>query len=324
MLFASPALMTALSRIGIRPIVVLVVHAVLSIPQIVPLYSGAHLWKFEDFPLRAALRLEPERSFLDRKMNAFSIAAEIERLVPLHAKTFATFQVPLAYTTRRIWHNWQSAEAQLCQEVLLYGLHPSGQDGLDTRFSFSQRSVAGIRIRALADSDSQWRVSELTVSQSGTRKASDSGWKISARPNQWEANLVLDVNLSTFWSAWESQRRGDFLELRFGGLVTVDELAIISGGLDGKRHWGIEVMNLDGKWEGVPFQMRVSAYVRGEDPRRAAIRALRQMNFEYLVVNRGDEVGRDLLDNAGDWGLTVIGRTGDNAVLKLPEVSVSP
>lgn len=111
LLFATPAMLIGLQRLGIPTVAVLALHALLSIPQIVPLYAGRNVWRFEELPWRAALRMEPEEAFLSRKMGAFPIANEMERWIPLNAKTFSNAQLPLAYATRRVWHNWQSLEA---------------------------------------------------------------------------------------------------------------------------------------------------------------------------------------------------------------------
>lgn len=318
LVFAAPALMIALSRLGIRPLAFLAVHAALCIPQIVPLYCGQNVWRFEDFPWRAALHLEPAQSFLTGKMRAFPMANEIERLVPLNAKTFSTIQIPLAYTTRRIWHNWQSAEAEVAHATLLYALNPSGRDGLETQFSFSQRQVSGVRVRSVTDSGGPWEVSELFVSQNSHKTVHRPEWASFASPNPWEAGLVSDGNAATGWSTWVPLRKGNFLQLTFTIPITVDSLSVISGGMPNGEQWQIEVLSVNGKWESIKSTIRVSGREKNANARVNAVQGLKTLGFDYLIVSREDELGRDILDRPSEWKLEMIGGANGAAIFHVP------
>ena len=318
LIFAAPALMIALSRLGIRPAAFLALSAVLCVPQIVPLYSGQNVWRFEDFPWRAALHFEPAQKFLSRKMAAFPMANEIERLVPLNAKTFSTIQIPLAYTTRRIWHNWQSAEAEVAHATLLYALNPSGQDGLETQFSFSQRSISGVRVRSVTGSESPWQVSELFVSQNGLPILRRPGWSNLSSPNRWEVGLASDGNLATVWSTWVPLRKGDFVGLRFAHPIDVDSLSVISGGMPNGEQWQIEILSANDNWELVQSTLRVTGREKNANARATAVQGLKSLGFDYLIVDREDELGRDILDRTSEWKLEMIGGANGAALFHIP------
>lgn len=317
-LFMAPATLITIARLGVRPIAVLVVHAALSIPQMVSLYCGPNTWRFEDFPWRAALRIETEGDFLEKKMGSFPIAGEIEKLIPLQSRTFANFQVPLAYTTRRIWHNWQSAEAEIAYRVLLYGLNPSAEESQEAQFSFAGRLCTGVRLVALSQNQSWFNVVEFVPYAKGSIVNPNQSWRASAEPYRWEARLAVDGNSATQWGSWGPLTKGNYLELTFASTY-VDSLGVRSGGLPNVDSWGVEVRDSKGGWQLVPSRVNTIALKANPESRRSSAKAMRSLGFTHLVINRDDKLGKDILERPADWNLLVLGWAKDAAILEIRE-----
>ena len=80
-----------------------VAHAIFSWPLVIALYCQPDAWRLlSKIPLRQALRLESEDSFLNFRMAHYGTARMLDKLVPPGGKVFTFSGAPEAYTSREI------------------------------------------------------------------------------------------------------------------------------------------------------------------------------------------------------------------------------
>ena len=316
-IFAAPAFALLITKVRYLGAILLLVHGVASLPFLLPLYAGDHTWRIDEFPWRAALRLDPEDAFLTQKMGAYPVARAADRLLPLNAQIFATFQLPLAYTTRRFWHNWQSAEAELGFGALLYGRNPSAQDGWDIGFHFAGRELLGLRVVSAKTSSDQWSVAEVNYFSNGKSVPRNPRWQVTSNPNHWDARFAFDLSDATSWSTWQPTKEGMFVESDFGGPVSVDEVHLISANGQWNGQWRIEGLGTSGKWEVLTTEFKIREREKTKGARFASGAALKSMGFTYVVVNPDDDLGKDISKNWRYWGLELVERVGDATIFRL-------
>jgi len=93
-------------------------HAVLSWPAIIPVYSSPYAWRIDGVRWKAALRIESEDGFLRRKFPGYRVARMVEEKVPAGAKILTFNQIPVAYTTRETLVVYQGAWNEVLRDML--------------------------------------------------------------------------------------------------------------------------------------------------------------------------------------------------------------
>lgn len=313
-MFITPVLVAALARLSIRPVVFLLLCAACSLPPIVSAWTGPHAWKIDNIPWRAALRIEPEPEFLTRKVSSFPIAAILENQTPQDAKIFATLDLPLAYFTRRVWHNWQSTEAQRAYDALLYGVDPNNSTGQEIRFEFAAQPIQGFRLRPGRDVDAFWQIAECQLQLAGAMVAQPSA---ETRPNRWDARFAVDQNEATRWSSQGPIRTSSELSVAIGSPHEVDSIVLISNGLPMGDSWRLELQDAAGQWRTVIPRISASPRTPNPEARAIATRALKSMDFSYIVVQDDDPLGKDLVARSADWRLETIAKSHGLTVFRI-------
>src|SRR6185295_19644651 len=90
--FVALAMGLTLGRWAPLAAVILAAHAILSWPSVLKQYCEPRAWRLERIPIRQALRLEKEESYLNFKMPSYGVARMVERLTPPDAKVFTFSQ----------------------------------------------------------------------------------------------------------------------------------------------------------------------------------------------------------------------------------------
>ncbi len=97
----------------------------------------------------------------------------------------------------------------------------------------------------------------------------------------------------------------------------MDSLNIVSGGMPTEDQWQIEVLGANGNWEKVSSSARASARGPTMAARALSSLALKKFGFDYVIVNREDELGRDILDRTAEWNMELMTRVNDAAILRM-------
>ena len=100
----------AVGRWQVAVAALVVAHAVLSWPSVATRYCAPNAWRLiSKIPIRQALRIESEESFLNFRLSQWGTMRMIDAKVPPGGKVFTYTASPEAYTSREILVGYQSA-----------------------------------------------------------------------------------------------------------------------------------------------------------------------------------------------------------------------
>ncbi len=310
--FSAPALALVFANIRGGLLGLLLLHSVLSWPDVVMLYASPYAWRITELPVAAALRIIPEDEYLRGRIDGYAMARVIEAHVPQSAHVFTLWEIPQAYTTRRLWHHWESAEGQLAYLAIWAGHEPSMQPGWEIRFRFPAQPLIAVRVVQAGAKNEPWSISEMRVYRNGIDVPRQSAW-----PNPWDAPRAFDRNEATAWSTWQATKPGMYLEERFDRPTYVDGVTLMctSGQWGPKLH--VEGLTADGQWRTLAGKAEISERQPSKRMRRSATEALKSLGFGYVVATVEEEPGKDLYSNSSCWGITPVQKVGDACLFRL-------
>ncbi len=290
---------------------VMIAHAVLSWPSIVGLYCAPSAWHIDGIPVRAALRLDSEESYLLHFAPGYATDRLIENKVPKGESVFTFGATSEAYTTRRLLVRYLSAPNELIGDILWTPIISGYRPTTVLDFPFQARPVKKIRVvQTFAGGLEMWSINEFRVYARGREIARAPEWRLSARPNPWDVQLAFDNSLATRWRTWQTAAPGDYVAIDFGGLETIDDVRIECSGDYTNSQIRLETLDANGKWVqlgGAPRQLHQEVRV---DLRREAADELKARGIRYLVINRGDPNAQDIYLRPAAWGMKRIGEAG--------------
>jgi hypothetical protein len=286
---------------------VAVAHALLCWPGILTLYAHPYAWCIRDIPVRAALRLTPEQDYIVARIPEYALGPVLEREVPVGGKVFSFAGRPEAYLNRDIIVGYESAPGTLAGDILMTPL----EHGPSTvrRFRFTPVAARGVRVVETARADVFWSVAELRAFLAGRELPRVPAWRLSAKPNPWDVQLAFDNSYATRWRTWQAMRPGDRIEIDFGRLEELDQVAIESTYINESK-LKVEVMAADGSWSPAAAEATDERLAPPTGLRRAATAELLVRGIGWLLINDTDSVAADLVRHPEYWGVTEIGRAG--------------
>ena len=142
---------------GVLPVLA-VFHAVISWPSVLNVYCDPNAWRIRGFPVRAALRLEPESTYITAHIGDYALKPAIEQDVPPGGRIFSFAGRPAAYFDRDIIVGYESSLGEEVSQLL-------------RRHATQEVKALGIGYLWINDSDSlaagmksdpkSWGISEL-------------------------------------------------------------------------------------------------------------------------------------------------------------------
>src|ERR1022692_4792880 len=270
-------------------------------PPILATWCDPWTWRITSFPVRAALRLDPEVSYLSRTLPGYALKIPIELAVPRGERIFSFAGRSEAYIDRDIFVSYESTLANLAQDVLWAPQGHKPEHAL--HFKFLPVTTRGVRVVNSATATDFWTVAEMRLRSQGRELPRSPDWRLSAWPNGWEVQLAFDNNYATRWSTWETISRHARIQVEFGLAQRVDEV-VLEGDPAWNAHLQVEVLLDTGRW--VPLT-DTSEIVKAEFPpglRHAVTRELKAIGFRFLLVNDGDMVFADMKKYPTFWGVT--------------------
>ena len=163
-------------------------QAIVCWPQALNLWTPDYTFRLHDFPLEAALRIEPEADYLTRQSPEYPVARMVEDHTPEDARIFSLGSVANAYLARAVTVNWQSAEGDRITDAIHAAFWANRMYQRSGRWP--AEALLGVRFRLPASHTGEWDVAELEIYSKGKRVPSASDWTLSAQPNLWEAPLA--------------------------------------------------------------------------------------------------------------------------------------
>lgn len=291
--------------------VAIAVQAALCWPQAIDLWETRYAFRLHEFPLAAALRIEPEPTYLKRHLDDYTVAKMIESSTPPDAKILGLIDVASAYLARDVRVTWQSAESDCLADSLRRALEQT--DPLqDWNTAWPLESLQALRFRVPAASRSEFEIDETRI-YSGTDLVYISPkWQLRAWPNRWESPLALDDNLATGWRTWEPARAGNFLEVRFDHFQTISSAVVYSPSPGHGLSLEVYGQSAKGRWHALGAA-QVRHHSR-EDLRLDAGLAMRRAGYRFVLAATGTggstPAGNALMGHESEWGMERVAEAG--------------
>jgi len=102
---------------GVLPLLAMF-HAVISWPGVLGIYCDPNAWRIRGLPVRAALRLEPESSYIAAHIGDYALKPAIEQAVPPGGLIFSFAGRPAAYFDRDIIVGYESSLGEQVSQLL--------------------------------------------------------------------------------------------------------------------------------------------------------------------------------------------------------------
>ncbi len=286
-----------------------VAHAIFSWPLVIALYCQPDAWRLlNKIPLRQALRLESEDSFLNFRMAHYGTARMLDKLVPPGGKIFTFSGAPEAYTSREILVAYQSAFGNVIGDILWTPLIPDVEPRWLLRFRYPGQSLRQIRVvQTAVGAPDQWSVSELRIFKGEAELPRAPGWKLRAKPNPWDVQMAFDNSLATRWHSWQTLYPGMYLAVEFAKPEVSDSVLLECAHDQYKIRLKLEGMDEAGKWKPLAAEPEASDGRQQFGLRRAAAEEIKARGIDYLLVYDFDYGAEDFKTKAKLWGATQLG-----------------
>ncbi len=287
---------------------IVLLHAILSWPPIVPKYASRRAPRLELPDWKAALRITPESQYLERNIDSYGVGALLESRAAPADRAFSFGVLDDSYLTHEVITEWQSSLGIRLGEALRGAAQPAFFPSERCDFRFAPRTVQKLRLLQTAASPQEWNVSELRLYRSGIEIDRRPQWRLRASPNSGDVALAFDNSPLTRWSSREPSRPGMYIEVDLGEPQMVDELAVSRvAGQFGTR---MEI-------ESISAAMEVSQVDSPPRLRRAAIEELGRHGIRWLVIHDLDPEANDFRSRPLQWGIELAGRSGRYSLYRL-------
>jgi hypothetical protein len=289
--------------------VLIVFHGLASWPRIMPVYCDQYAMRLNRIPVRAALRLESEKDFLNFRLWGYPMARMIEEKVPPDSKVLCFSCPPEAYTSRTLLTSYAGAFNQNAGDLLSSPLIGDWQPTRRLTFRFPQRTLRRVRVlQSAAGSPENWSVNELRVYRGDAELPREPQWRLRTRPNPWEVQMAFDGNPLTRWRSWQPLFSGMYIQVDFGRPETVDRVVIDTT----PDHYHVQLSLLGQVQEGAPWEHLAGSpeetrIVPPPNIRRLATSELKWEGIEYLLMDKDHFIGKDMFRDPREWGVTMIG-----------------
>jgi hypothetical protein len=310
--FVSLAIGTAIPSVRIAQAMV-ALHAVLSWPSMVPLYADSNAWRLEGFPIRAALRLESEESFLSRMSFPYVQARMVEDHVLEGERVFSFGTMAAdAYTSRELIVGFQSKFGARIRDLLITPILFEQQPSRWLEFALTGVEAKSIRLIQTSSSPDVWSVSEVRLLQDGRELPRDSAWRIAASANGLDVGLAFDSSPVTRWRAEVRSRPGQWIEVRLPTPQAVEKVRVESSRDQYQVRLKLEWMDAKGNWQRVdrdPEDIEVPP-PPASAMRRAAAEEVKALGVHWILVDEHDYAAPDFKKYTAEWKLRFVAERG--------------
>jgi hypothetical protein len=309
--FLSIALAMALMNWEWLLIALVLAHALISWPDVLKLYCARNAWRLDKIPVKQALRIEPESSYMSRKFPGFLVDQMLEKQMPAGSQVFSFNQIPEAYTARRVLVRDLCAQDEVLGDTLWTALVKDFQPARVFTFRFPRQAVRRVRaVTTGGSSDMMWNVAEFRIFDQGKELPRAQKWRLSAQPNPWDVQLAFDNSLATRWRSWQLAAPGMFIEVNFGEPLSVDA-ATLEMPTDWKQ-FGIRIEDSEdgSRWRTLADKASVEERPIRENLRLGATAELKARGVRYLLIGNDDIGAEDFQQRAAAWGIRFVDQKG--------------
>jgi Dolichyl-phosphate-mannose-protein mannosyltransferase len=299
----------------------MVVHAFLSWPSNINMYSAKYVWRLDRILYKQAIRKIPQDKYLFENFGGYGIARMIDGAVPKGERVLATNGLPDAYTSHEILVGFQSAYNDDLADLLTGGWDESRHPTRRRTFKFPARSAQRVRVlqTAVGAKWEEFKVHELRFFFNGAELPRDPSWKLKAWPNPWDVQMAFDNSPATRWRSWETASPGMYIETDFGKYQLLDEVRLDTSNDSFSIRLQIEAMDKSGEWVKVASDPHDETIPAPADIRRWASRELHARGINYIVVRDTDFGSDDMREDTGSWGFKEIAKGYGARIYKVVE-----
>jgi hypothetical protein len=295
-------------------------HAVLSWPSIIPRYANPYVWRIDDIPWKAALRITPESDYLRQKIGDWAALAMInDRTPPGEPVFFAGGIGSVAYSKREIIDRFRGAYGNTLWDILNTGWIGDSDPARLLVFRFPQCSVSRIRLlqTGRAEKYQQWSVHELRFFNNGDEIPRRREWRLRAWPDPFEVQLAFDNSQATRWRTWQTVAPGMYVDVDFGRAERIDEVRMETS-LDSPSSLQFRVEKFEqGRWITLTAVYRERRNRVRSSLRRAATYELYRRGVHYIAVGDQDLGATAYNEHPEEWGLQQAGRVPGMTLYKI-------
>jgi len=307
---ALPFLALALCMVLPRTVMALLLaaHAVLSWPQVIPLWAKPNAWALDRvIPITAEVRDEQQKMSYER-----ALARLVESNTRPGDRIFDMANAPAAITRRDLLNAWQTAAGDRLVRCL-HAAVPSREPLVEWRSVFTPSIMGAVRVRYASGQAESAGIREIALSH-GQRLMPNVLWSLAAWPNPWDAPLVLDRNRVSGWATWEPVKEGMYVEIELPP-STISEIRITAD-----SRLPLELYGKNGDWQRLPLPS--VPFARPPlNLRQPAIRLLRREGLTHVLAVEGTDglgaIGKNMVQNSADWDLRKVAGVGDVSLFEI-------
>ena len=144
-----------------------------------------------------------------------------------------------------------------------------------------------------------------------------SGWRVSARPNYFDAPRAFDNSEVTTWSTGQARDQGMYLEEDFDDAVRIDSVMLVSPSDQPGHMLRLDGLDTDGHWRALAAEPEIAIHVTPAGLRRAATEELKSLGFDYIVTRLDSGPGSDMHRYPTFWGITLLREVDGACVYRL-------
>lgn len=298
--FVALALALALDRIPGLPLALALLHAVLSWPSLIPLYSHPDAWHLHKVTYREALRIKPEDGFLHSNLPLYDIARMLDRSTEPGATIFTNTPIPDAYTTRTVLVGYQSQANVVSRAILWSAAVPQAAPTSLWRFALARQSLRGLRlVQSATDNSASWTVNEVQLWDGPRQIPRDAHWTLDAHPYPWSIENAFDARPVTFWLCGDTLHPGEFVAARFPETLADSVIVLAPDQPSLRLH--LEILTPRDLWTPLPADPHIETVPPPPGLRRQAALELKRRGIDYLLLFDGEPGAADLRQNAPLW-----------------------
>ena len=281
------------------------VQAIVCSPWAVEAYADRHAWRLHGLPWKAALRLEPEKTYLRQHLYEYGF---VEKAAPRIGPDglLDLYGLPYAYLEMAPLGPLSSARFDNAALALQSALGPRPERIAVLRAEAAGRFVRAVRVRLEADWPGLWSIEEIRLEWRSRRIPVSTLWLLNARPNAGDAWLALDGNPATRWFTLDDARAGAWWELRFARPRPLDAIVIRTLDAQPRPPVSLRVQTLDRRWEDLTAGLERTAVER-RLWRKQAVRFLQSLGIRWIAVATWSDgygaIGRSMMSLPAAWGV---------------------
>jgi hypothetical protein len=317
--FVALALATSLASMPGLPLAVVVLHAALSWPSVVPRYSVPGVMHLSKIPWRDALRLRDSGYFMRTHLpRGYSVVRLIDERTPPGSTVFSFRGLPDAYMSRRLLVEYESAGNEILGRILRGAFTPGLMPTWRLRFSFPRQPWRALRVVETANGQDLWSIHELRVFDGPHEVPRKPRWRLTADPFPWTVQDAFDNSPATLWRSGEAIHPGMFVEVNFGAAEQADTVLIETSPDQNQIRLRLEGMDAAGQWQTIAGGPAISDSAQPLGLRRAAARELESRGVGYIVAFDGEWGAEDFRARQDLWGIQQVGEVEGVRLYQLP------